>query len=53
MRQGKAPIGIDGKKVNLHHIKGKRVDLYDYIEITHTKHYTEFKELHKFLWTKK
>ena len=38
MRSGKAPIGIDNKPVNLHHVQGKANNMYDFIEMTQTAH---------------
>ena len=53
MRQGKAPIGWDGKSVVLHHNKGITVDFYDYKEINATFHSSyihsnKIKERYKF-----
>jgi len=33
MQQGKAPIGLDGKKVQLHHLEGISKNIDDFIEI--------------------
>ncbi len=38
MELGKAPIGNDGYSVNLHHVFGKKVDQYNFIELTRTEH---------------
>lgn len=46
MLLGKAPNGIDNKPVNLHHVVGKSVDMFNYVEMTRTDHYRRFKELH-------
>ncbi len=52
MKAGKAPMGIDGHKVHLHHVEGKKVDLYNYTEITKTNHYAQFKDLHPWMFKK-
>lgn len=36
MRQGKAPIGLDEKPVELHHIKGR--DFEDIVQMQQTVH---------------
>ena len=46
MLKGLAPKGIDGHSVPLHHVVGKSKDFYNYIEITRTNHYANFKALH-------
>lgn len=38
MKAGKAPIGYDGLKVVLHHVRGKAVDMSDYVEMSATAH---------------
>ena len=38
MKKGKAPIGWDGKSVELHHTSGIKNNFYDYIEVTRTEH---------------
>lgn len=38
MKKGKAPIGPDGRKIELHHVYGKANDMYSYVEITRTNH---------------
>ena len=43
MKQGKAPIGWDGKSVQLHHLQGITNDFYDYSPLSKTLHDT----LHK------
>ena len=50
MLRGRAPIGIDGKSVNLHHVRGLMVDPLDYIELTRTEHYSNFKTLHPWMY---
>ena len=45
MKAGKAPVGYDGYKVVLHHVQGKAVDLYDYVEMSATAHIA-FHKLH-------
>ena len=52
MLKGKAPKGIDGKPVNLHHVNGIKVDPNNYIELTRTEHFANFKKLHPFLYKK-
>lgn len=52
MLKGKAPIGLDGKSVHLHHTLGKSVDMYTYIEMTRTAHYADFKALHPWMYNK-
>ena len=49
--RGRAPIGTDGKSVNLHHVVGKSKDMYNYIELTHTEHFNNFKKLHYWLFS--
>ena len=49
MQKGKAPIGVDGKPVNLHHVNGIKTDPLNYIELTRTEHYANFKSLHPWL----
>ena len=51
MLAGKAPIGIDGKSVQLHHTKGISVDIKDFVEITRTDHYANYAALHP--WVRK
>ena len=36
MAKGNAPIGHDGKPVVLHHVKGKAVDMFDFVPISQT-----------------
>ena len=50
MSKGKAPIGTDKKSVNLHHVVGKSMDMYNYIELTRTEHFSSFKKLHYWLF---
>ena len=50
MLRGRAPTGIDGKSVNLHHVRGLMVDPLDYIELTRTEHYSNFKTLHPWMY---
>ena len=52
MLSGKAPIGTDGKSVNLHHVNGIKTDPLNYIELTRTEHYANFKSLHPWLYGK-
>lgn len=52
MSSGKAPIGTDGKSVNLHHVNGIKTDPLNYIELTRTEHYANFKSLHPWLYGK-
>ena len=49
MQKGKAPISVDGKSVNLHHVNGIKTDPLNYIELTRTEHYANFKSLHPWL----
>ena len=51
MSKGKAPIGTDNKSVNLHHVVGKSKDMYNYIELTYTEHFSNFKKLHYWLFS--
>ena len=51
MLSGKAPKGIYGKSVNLHHINGIKTDPFNYIELTRTEHYANFKSLHPWLYS--
>ena len=51
MLSGKVPKGIDGKSVNLHHINGIKTDPFNYIELTRTEHYANFKSLHPWLYS--
>ena len=44
MNAGKAPIGLDGKQINLHHVIGKEPG--PMVEITHSKHKQYHKPLH-------
>lgn len=44
MAKGKAPIGFDGKPVELHHVKGIKNSI-EVVEITRTNHTI----LHKFI----
>ena len=50
MMKGKAPFGVDGMKVQLHHTVGITNDFYSYIEITFTEHFAKFVELHPWLF---
>lgn len=50
MLAGKAPIGLDGKAVNLHHLSGISTDLYSYTEVTATQHFANYKSLHPWLF---
>ena len=50
MLQGKAPVGTDNRWVNLHHVEGIKTNMYNYVEMTWTKHFTEFVDLHKWLF---
>ncbi len=50
MLKGRAPIGIDGHKVQLHHVYGILNDFYAYIEITFTEHFVNFVKLHPWLF---
>ena len=50
MLKGRAPIGTDNKSVVLHHVKGIANDFYDYVEMLSSKHTSNFKELHSFLF---
>jgi RHS repeat-associated protein len=52
MKKGNAPIGIDGRPVNLHHPNGIANDFYNYIEVTYSYHYQNFKALHSYLYNK-
>ena len=38
MKKGLAPIGNDGKSVELHHVVGKKNDIYNFVEMTATDH---------------
>ncbi len=38
MENGLAPIGKDGKSVELHHVVGKKNDIYNFVEMTATDH---------------
>lgn len=50
MEKGLAPIGIDGHPVNLHHTQGISVNMYDYVEMTYTQHYSDFRKNHPWLY---
>ena len=50
MLKGKAPKGIDNKWVNLHHTEGINTNMYNYTEITWTQHFSNFKDLHPWLF---
>ncbi len=50
MLEGKAPLGLDGYSVQLHHLQGITTDFYDYIEILATNHWKFYKILHWFLY---
>ena len=50
MKNGFAPIGIDGHKVNLHHYRGISNDLYAFFEATHRDHYSNFADLHPWIY---
>lgn len=52
MRQGKAPLDLNGIPVQLHHYKpgGITADLYAYYEITFSDHFSNFKALHSWLF---
>ena len=50
MLQGKAPKGIDNKWVNLHHIEGIKTNMYNYVEMTATEHFSNFVALHPWLF---
>ncbi len=50
MLQGKAPRGIDTKFVNLHHVEGIQKNMYNYVEMTWTDHFSNFKSLHSWLF---
>lgn len=50
MSAGKAPVGIDGKYIQLHHTSGISSDLYKYIEVTSTQHFSNYKALHPWLF---
>ena len=52
MRNGNAPIGLDNKPVNLHHVVGIETDFYNYVELTRTEHFRDFKVLHPWLYNK-
>lgn len=51
LSKGKAPIGTDGKSVNLHYVLGKSKNMYNYIELTHTEHFMNFRKLHYWLYS--
>jgi len=46
MLKGKAPLGIDGKKVNLHHMKQQKNG--ELVELTETEHTQHNKILHRY-----
>ncbi len=52
MSQGKAPVGRDGFSVQLHHYHdgGIASDMYAYGEITRFEHFSDFKNLHSWLF---
>jgi len=50
MLKGRAPKGIDGKSVMLHHPEGIGVNFLNYREITRTAHYGNFKGLHPWMF---
>ena len=50
MLKGKAPKGIDNKWVNLHHTEGINTNMYNYTEMTWTQHFSNFKDLHPWLF---
>ena len=51
MASGRAPLGIDGKSVNLHHMFGREgANFYKYTEVTKTFHYSNFKLLHPWIF---
>ena len=50
MNNGLAPIGIDGYKVNLHHYRSISFDLFAFYEITYTDHYSNFVDLHPWIY---
>lgn len=53
MQQGKAPKGLNGNSVNLHHTFGREGKFFNvYEELTRTEHYAHFKELHPWLYKK-
>ena len=52
MSKGKAPIGLDNKPVNLHHVVGIETDPFYYVELTMTEHFGNFKALHPWLFKK-
>ena len=47
MKEGKAPIGIDGKKVHLHHLKQQKDG--ELIELTATEHTKHSNVLHRYV----
>ena len=47
MKEGKAPIGIDGKKVHLHHLKQQKEG--ELIELTATEHTVHSSVLHRYV----
>ena len=47
MKNGKAPIGFDGKSVELHHIKGFKNDPYSIVQIQRSDHIL-FHKLYKY-----
>ena len=38
MSKGKAPIGYDGRSVELHHIYGKHYDMNSFVQLTRSEH---------------
>ncbi len=46
MLQGKAPIGDDGKTINLHHLKQQKNGII--VEMTQTEHRKSSKILHRY-----
>lgn len=50
MLSGRAPLGLDGKYVQLHHTTGIANNLTAYQEITATNHFANFKALHPWLF---
>lgn len=44
MKQGLAPVGYDGKSVNLHHID--QTNASDILEISATQHHADYSKLH-------
>lgn len=50
MLSGKAPIGTDGRSVQLHHVEGIVNNFKNYVEILASEHSKNFKILHAFLF---